>query len=99
MRRAALAGVETIEHGYGGTAEVFKLMAERGVAFFPTLTAEEAYSEYFQGYTRGSEPLTADMQNVLRAVRAAREAAWSSAAAATSACSRTARTRASSSGW
>ena len=61
--------MQTIEHGYGGTAEVFRLMAERGVAFFPTLTAEEAYSEYFQGYKRGSEPHTADMQNVLRAVR------------------------------
>ena len=30
MRRAALAGVATIEHGDGGDAEVFKLMAERG---------------------------------------------------------------------
>jgi len=74
MRRATLAGVQTIEHGYGGTPEVFQLMAGRGVAFFPTLTAEEAYSEYFQGYKRGTEPLTADLQNVLRAVRAARAA-------------------------
>ena len=74
MRRATLAGVETIEHGYDGTEEVFRLMAERGVAFFPTLTAEEAYSEYFQGYRRGSEPMPADMQNVLRAVRLARAA-------------------------
>jgi imidazolonepropionase-like amidohydrolase len=39
MRRAALAGVETIEHGGEGTAEVFKLMAERHVALCPTLTA------------------------------------------------------------
>jgi imidazolonepropionase-like amidohydrolase len=62
MRRAALAGVQTIEHGYGGTDEVFKLMAERNVAFFPTLTAEEAYSEYFQGYKRGVSPPTADME-------------------------------------
>ena len=30
MRRAALAGVETIEHGDSGTPEVFKLMADRG---------------------------------------------------------------------
>jgi imidazolonepropionase-like amidohydrolase len=74
MRRAALAGVQTIEHGYGGTPEVFKLMAEHGVVFFPTLTAEEAYSEYFQGYKRGTEPFTADMQTALRAVRLAREA-------------------------
>ena len=38
MRRAALAGVETIEHGDSGTAEVFRLMKERGVALCPTLT-------------------------------------------------------------
>ena len=37
MRRAALAGVETIEHGDGGTAEVFRLMKERNVALCPTL--------------------------------------------------------------
>ena len=37
MRRATLAGVETIEHGDGGTAEVFRLMKERGVALCPTL--------------------------------------------------------------
>ena len=73
MRRAALAGVQTIEHGYGGTAEVFRLMAERGVAFLPTLTAEEAYGEYFQGYKRGSDPPTADMQTALRAVQLARQ--------------------------
>ena len=42
MRRATLAGVETIEHGDGGTAEVFRLMKERGVAFCPTLTIVSA---------------------------------------------------------
>jgi imidazolonepropionase-like amidohydrolase len=73
MRRAVLAGVETIEHGYGGTDEVFKLMAERKVAFLPTITAEEAYSEYFQGYKRGTEPYTKDMQTVLSAVQLARK--------------------------
>lgn len=38
MRRAALAGVETIEHGDGGTGEVFRLMKDRGVAYCPTLS-------------------------------------------------------------
>lgn len=38
MRRATLAGVETIEHGNEGTAEIFKLMKEHGVAFVPTLS-------------------------------------------------------------
>jgi imidazolonepropionase-like amidohydrolase len=71
MRRAVLAGVDTIEHGFGGTDEVFKLMAERGVAFFPTLTAEEAYSEYFRGYKRGTRPYTEDMETALHAFKLA----------------------------
>jgi imidazolonepropionase-like amidohydrolase len=71
MRRAILAGVDTIEHGYGGTDEVFKLMAAHGVAFLPTLAAEEAYSEYFQSYKRGTKPYTASMDNALRAFRLA----------------------------
>jgi imidazolonepropionase-like amidohydrolase len=71
MRRAALAGVQTIEHGYGGTEDVFQLMAEKGVAFFPTLTAEEAYCEYFQGYKRGTEPYPDDMKTALNAARLA----------------------------
>ena len=70
MRRAALAGVETIEHGYGGTDEVFKLMAERKVAFFPTLAAEEAYSEYFAGHQRGGPP-TRDMEQAKTAFQLA----------------------------
>src|SRR5436190_5012406 len=41
MRRAILAGAETIEHGDGGTAEIFKLMVERHVALCPTLAAGE----------------------------------------------------------
>lgn len=39
MRRATLAGAETIEHGDGGTPEVFKLMVEHHVALCPTLAA------------------------------------------------------------
>src|SRR3954467_7048473 len=38
MRRAILAGVKTVEHGDNGTPEVFKLMAERGVCFVPTVS-------------------------------------------------------------
>jgi imidazolonepropionase-like amidohydrolase len=71
MRRAVLAGVDTIEHGYGGTDEVFKLMAQHNVAFLPTLAAEEAYSEYFQSYKRGTKPYTASMENALRAFKLA----------------------------
>jgi len=39
MRRAVLAGVETIDHGGEGTPEVFKLMADHHVALCPTITA------------------------------------------------------------
>ncbi|MCO6491568.1 MAG: amidohydrolase family protein [Phaeodactylibacter sp.] len=46
MRRATLAGVETIEHGDGGTAEVFHLMKEKGVALCPTLAAGDAILRY-----------------------------------------------------
>jgi imidazolonepropionase-like amidohydrolase len=46
MRRSALAGVATIEHGDEGDEEVFRLMASRGVAFSPTLCANEAIYRY-----------------------------------------------------
>lgn len=55
MRRAALAGVATIEHGDGGTPEVFALMAERGVALCPTLAATEAVMSY-AGWRKGVDP-------------------------------------------
>lgn len=56
MRRAVLAGVDTIEHGYGGSEKTFALMAEKGVAFLPTLTAPEAIGEYFHGHEPGGDP-------------------------------------------
>jgi imidazolonepropionase-like amidohydrolase len=46
MRLAALAGVDTIEHGYDGDEEVFRLMANKGVALCPTLAATEAMAKY-----------------------------------------------------
>jgi imidazolonepropionase-like amidohydrolase len=55
MRRAVLAGVETIEHGDGGTPEVWRLMAERGVALCPTLAAPDAILQY-GGWKKGEEP-------------------------------------------
>lgn len=55
MRRAIVAGVETIDHGDGGTPEIFKLMAERGVALCPTLAAGDATSQY-AGWKKGQAP-------------------------------------------
>jgi imidazolonepropionase-like amidohydrolase len=54
MRRAVLAGVRTIEHGDEGTAEVFKMMADRGVALCPTLAAGDATAQY-AGWKKGQE--------------------------------------------
>lgn len=55
MRRAIVAGVESIEHGDEATAEIFALMAGRGVAWCPTLAAGEAISRY-SGWTPGDGP-------------------------------------------
>ncbi|PTS87175.1 MULTISPECIES: metal-dependent hydrolase family protein [unclassified Caulobacter] len=71
MRRAILAGVDTIEHGYGGSEATFRLMAEKGVAYFPTLTASESTSTYFGGYVAGKTPPTPAMQAAERAFRLA----------------------------
>jgi len=73
MRRAIEAGVDTIEHGYNGTPEVFQLMAKRGIGYLPTLTAEEAYGEYFDGFKKGG-PLSPGMQRALQSFKYAMEA-------------------------
>jgi imidazolonepropionase-like amidohydrolase len=46
MRRAAAAGVRSIEHGDGGTADVWALMKQNGVALCPTLAAPHAIAQY-----------------------------------------------------
>jgi len=55
MRRAILAGVDTVEHGDEGTPEIFRLMAEHHVAWCPTLAATEATSQY-AGWKKGQQP-------------------------------------------
>lgn len=55
MERAARAGVRTIEHGDGATAETFALMVELGVAFCPTLAAGDAIAQY-GGWRKGVDP-------------------------------------------
>ncbi|MDE2498719.1 MAG: amidohydrolase family protein [Alphaproteobacteria bacterium] len=56
MRRSANAGVDSIEHGYGGTRATFALMAKKKIAFLPTLTAVEAICSYFHGHEPGGDP-------------------------------------------
>ena len=70
MRRAILAGADTIEHGYGGTAEVFKMMHDRNVALCPTIAASEAYARYFQNWN-GQEPAPESVQENRRSFQLA----------------------------
>ena len=73
MRRSVMAGVDTIEHGYGGTPEVFALMKKHGVAYMPTLEASAAYAEYFGGWKPGTPP-TDDMKRSAEAFKRAMDA-------------------------
>ncbi|MDB4882383.1 MAG: putative Xaa-Pro dipeptidase [Gemmatimonadetes bacterium] len=72
MRRATLAGVETIEHGDAGTPESFRLMKEHGTIFCPTIAAGDAISRY-----RGWKPGTPEPPRITEkraSVRAALDA-------------------------
>jgi imidazolonepropionase-like amidohydrolase len=71
IRLAVLAGVDTVEHGYGASEATFRLMLEHKTAYVPTLTAPEAIGEYFQHHVRGGTPTPA-MQQAERAFRLAR---------------------------
>ncbi len=55
MRRAIVAGVESIEHGDGGTDETWRLMKERNVTLCPTLAAGDATRQY-AGWKKGVDP-------------------------------------------
>ena len=71
MRRAVLAGVETVEHGDKGTPDVFRLMRQRNVALCPTLAAGEAYATYFDGWVKGRDKPTPDLMAKRESFRAA----------------------------
>ena len=70
MMRAIRAGADTIEHGYGGTAAVFKAMAAKGIALCPTLAASEYYARYFEKWD-GREPAPESVQQNRRSFRLA----------------------------
>ena len=72
MRRATLAGVETIEHGDGGTPEVFRLMKEHNVALCPTIAAGDALLRY-RGWKPG-DPEPARIAEKRASIRAALDA-------------------------
>ena len=73
MRRAARAGANVIEHGFGGTEDVFRLMKQKNVALCPTLAASEAYARYFDKWD-GQEPAPDDVQENRRSFRTASKA-------------------------
>jgi imidazolonepropionase-like amidohydrolase len=70
MRRAAEAGAKTIEHGDGGTQEIFSLMRRKGTAYCPTLAASEAVESY-RGWKKGSSPVPARITEKHRSFSAA----------------------------
>ncbi len=73
MRRAIMAGVETIEHGDGGTPEVFALMKEHGVALCPTLAAGDAILQY-GGWRKGTDAEPERIRHKRSSFRAALDA-------------------------
>jgi imidazolonepropionase-like amidohydrolase len=56
MRRAILAGADTIEHGDAGTSEIFRLMKAHGTGYCPTLAATDAITRYRGWNGRAPEP-------------------------------------------
>jgi imidazolonepropionase-like amidohydrolase len=71
IHNAAVAGVDTIEHGYGASEATFALMKAKGIAYVPTLTAPEATSIYFQHYVPGKTPPTPAITAAAEAFRRA----------------------------
>jgi imidazolonepropionase-like amidohydrolase len=63
MRRSVMAGVNTIEHGDGGTPELFKMMKDKDIALCPTLAATEAIETYYHGWKKGITPENAAIKH------------------------------------
>jgi imidazolonepropionase-like amidohydrolase len=72
MRRAIAAGADTIEHGYGGTPEIFRAMHDKGIVLCPTLAAGDAIARY-RGWN-GQSPVLAALGQERKAFAAARTA-------------------------
>jgi len=73
MRRAVLAGIETIDHGDSGTPEIWKLMVQKGVALCPTLAAGDAVLQY-RGWKKGVDPEPAAIKEKRASFKAALDA-------------------------
>lgn len=62
MRRAILAGAETIEHGDFIDEEIAQLMKQHNVTFFPTVAAIDAINQY-RGWKKGKDEEPAPVKN------------------------------------
>ena len=56
IRRAVIAGVQTIEHGYHASADTLALMAKHDVVLVPTLAASDAIERYRGWDGTGEDP-------------------------------------------
>lgn len=73
MRRAILAGAETIEHGDFLDEEIAELMKEHFVTYYPTLAAVEAIQQY-RGWKKGKEEDTPAIKQKKKSFKIALEA-------------------------
>lgn len=62
MRRAILAGAETIEHGDFIDEEIAALMKQHNVTFYPTVAAIDAINQY-RGWKKGKDEEPAPVKN------------------------------------
>lgn len=72
IRRAVLAGAETIEHGDHMDLETGKLMKEHRVTYFPTLAASEKVTQY-RGWKKGIDPEPKNITEKKQSFKAAME--------------------------
>lgn len=70
IRRAILAGAETIEHGDYLDVEVAQLMKQHGVTYYPTLGAVESIQRY-RGWRKGVDAEPALVQQKKKSFRIA----------------------------
>lgn len=72
IKRAVLAGAETIEHGDFIDVETGKLMKENNVTFIPTLAAVDMITQY-HGWKKGVQPDPANVVSKKKSFKAAME--------------------------
>ncbi|MFN3839258.1 MAG: amidohydrolase family protein [Cyclobacteriaceae bacterium] len=73
MKRAILAGAETIEHGDYLDEEIAQVMKQHNVTYYPTLGAVDAIQQY-RGWKKGKDPEPALVQQKKRSFRIALDA-------------------------